>query len=117
MVEPAQTQSAPEMEQSGNAFTVTVALDEVLVLKLESPLYWAVIECEPAVSDVVEKLACPEASSVSVSITVAPSIKATVPVGVPRSAGLLVTTAVRVTGWPKQNVSAEVVNAVMVSVV
>ncbi len=105
------------MEQSGNAFTETVALDEVLVLKLESPLYWAVIECEPAVSDAVEKLACPEASSVSVSITVAPSIKSTVPVGGPEPGGLLVTAAVNVTGWPKQDASAKVVNAVMVSVV
>jgi hypothetical protein len=70
---------------TGAVFTATVVLEEVLALKLVSPLYWAVIECDPAASDAVEKLACPEASSVSVPIRVAPSVKATVPVGMPRS--------------------------------
>lgn len=102
---------------AGAVLIVSVRTDEVLALKLESPLYWAVIECEPAVSDAVEKLACPKASSVSVSITVAPSLKATVPDGVPSPAGLFVTTAVNVTGWPKQDGLAGALNVVMVSVV
>ena len=105
------------MEQSGNVLMATVALDEMLALKLESPLYLAVIECEPAASDAVETLARPEASSVSVAITVAPSTKAIIPLGVPSPGGLLVTAAVNVTGWPRQDASAEVLSVVMVSVV
>jgi len=101
----------------GAVFTVTVALDEVLAMQFESPLYWAVIECKPAISDAVEKLACPAASNVSVPIIVAPSPKATVPVGVPSSTGSLVTTAVKVTGSPKQDGLADAVKVVMVSVV
>src|ERR1041385_3246247 len=101
---------------AGEVLTVSVKIDEVLALKLESPLYWAVIECGPGPSEAVEKLACPEASKVSVSITVAPSPKPTVPVGVPRPAGLLVTTTLKVTGWPKQDELVEALNVVMVPV-
>ena len=75
------------------------------------------IECEPGASNVVEKLAWPEASSVSVSITVAPSSKDTVPVGMPAPAGLLVTTAVKVTAWPRQDTLVVALNVVIVPVV
>ena len=92
---------------AGAVLMVSVTTDDVLGSNAESPLYCAVIECGPAANVAVEKLACPEASSVSVSITVAPSAKTTVPVGVPAPAGLLVTTAVNVTGWPMQEIFVE----------
>jgi len=55
--------------------------------------------CEPALSEEVVKVACPEALSVPVPSVVAPSLKVTVPLGVPPPlAG--VTVAVKVTAWP-----------------
>src|SRR5215471_3250424 len=75
------------------------------------------MECGPAASDAVEKLACPEVSRVSVSITEAPSTKLSVPVGVPAPAGLLVTTAVKMTGWPRHETLVVTLNVVIVPVV
>jgi hypothetical protein len=55
--------------------------------------------CEPALSEEVVKVACPEALSVPVPSVVAPSLKVTVPLGVPPPlAG--VTVAVKVTACP-----------------
>ncbi len=56
------------------------------------------MECAPTAREAVVSVAMPEESSVPVPRLVAPSRKATVPVGVP--AGEL-TVAVKVIGWPK----------------
>jgi hypothetical protein len=80
-----------------SAFTVCVRAGEVLVRKLPSPAYTAVIEWEPPESEDVVNVASPEALSVPVPRVVAPSLKVTVPVGVPTG---LVTVAVNVTDSP-----------------
>lgn len=55
--------------------------------------------CEPALSEEVVKVACPEALSVPVPSVVAPSLNVTVPLGVPPPlAG--VTVAVKITACP-----------------
>ena len=66
---------------------------EVLPLKFVSPLYVAVIECDPAVSNDVLKAVAP-AFSMPVPIEAVPSKNVTVPVGVPP---VPVTVAVNVT--------------------
>jgi hypothetical protein len=76
-------------------------------------LYWAVIECDPTLSEEVEKVACPEASRVSVSMTVAPSLKSTVPPGIPAPVGFPVTTAVKVTAWSEHEGLADELNVVV----
>ena len=59
------------------------------------------MECEePAVSDEVAKVATPEVLRVPVPSVVVPSLKVTMPVGVPVPP-LAVTVAVNVTDWPK----------------
>src|ERR1043166_6741368 len=92
---------------AGAVLTVSVRTREVLPLKLASPLYCTVTECEPAASDEVENLACPDPSKVSASITVEPSLKSTVPVGVPRSDPLAATATENVTGCPRQETLGE----------
>ena len=69
---------------------------ELLARKLESPLYLALIECEPTVRAVAEiaYVATPP-ERLALPSEVLPSKKETVPVGVPLYAG--VTVAVRVT--------------------
>ena len=58
------------------------------------------MECEePALSDEVAKVATPEVLRVPVPSVVVPSLKVTVPVGVPEPP--LVTVAVNVMDWPK----------------
>ena len=98
---------------AGPIFTVCVRTAEVLPLKLGSPLYWAVIEWDPVLSEEAEKVACPEASRVSVSMMVAPSLKSTVPAGIPAPVGLLVTTAVKVTAWPEHEGLADELKVVV----
>jgi hypothetical protein len=84
--------------------TVWVTELEVLVKKLESPPYVAVIECSPADSGaVVVQVAFPLVSSVAGAVQLmglVPSLKATVPVGVGAPEATGVTGAVKVTGWP-----------------
>ena len=79
--------------------TVCANVAEVLVRKWESPLYFAVIECEPSISAVVcvLKVATPP-DRLPLPSEVLPSKKVTLPVGAPPYAGL--TVAVRVTTWP-----------------
>ena len=72
------------------------------------------IECAPPASKEVEKLAWPDPPSGSLSMTVVPSLKSTVPVGVPVEGGITVTVAVKVTDWPKQVGLAEAMSAVVV---
>ena len=78
--------------------TVCVKLLETLGPKLSSPEYTAVIVvCDPAESVVVLKMATPEPFKSLVPKVVAPSLKVTVPVGVPP---VPVTVAVNVTESP-----------------
>lgn len=76
--------------------TVCANAAEVLLRKCESPLYFAVIECEPAISavDWVLKVATPP-DRLALPSEVLPSKKVTLPVGVPLYAGA--TVAVKVT--------------------
>src|SRR5438445_694456 len=57
------------------------------------------MECEAAASEVVVKVAWPELR-LPVPRVVAPSLKVTVPVGVPAPGATALTVAVNVTGWP-----------------
>ena len=78
------------------AFTVWVSVDEVLPPKLVSPPYTPVIECAATDNEVVVKVAVPPLS-VPVPNVVAPSLKVTVPVGVPEAGAGTATVAVKVT--------------------
>ena len=71
----------------------------MLVLKLPSPLYTAVIEWVPGVRLLIGRLVWP-ALRATVPKVVVPSLKVTVPVGVPDPGALAVTVAVNVTVWP-----------------
>ena len=75
-------------------FTVWVKGEAVLALKLESPLYAAVMEFAPTASVEVVKLAWPVPSRFEVPSVVAPFLNVTVPVGMPP---LELTVAVKVT--------------------
>ena len=78
-------------------FTASVRMPEVLLAKLLSPLYLAVIECEPAVK--FETASCATLLEIAVvPKDVVPSKKVTVPVGVPVPVGC--TVAVKTTDWP-----------------
>ena len=77
---------------------VSVTAAAVLPAKFALALYLAVIECAPAVSVDVVKLATPLPFSVPAPSVVVPSRKVTIPVGVPLLPGL--TVAVHVTGVP-----------------
>src|SRR6266568_5158784 len=81
-------------------FTVCVSLEEVLPLKFASPPYDALIEWEPTASVLVTNVAWPEPFRVPVPRVLEPSLKVTVPVGVPAPLVLAFTVAVKVTGCP-----------------
>src|SRR5437899_4167032 len=81
-------------------FTVCVNLGDVLPLKLASPPYDALIEWEPTASVLVTNVAWPEPFRVPVPRVLEPSMKVTVPVGVPAAGLFAVTVAVKVTGCP-----------------
>jgi hypothetical protein len=68
----------------------------VLVTKLVSPAYTAVIECDPTDSALVLNVAVPPLS-VPVPIVVRPSLKVTLPLGVPAPGAVALTVAVKVT--------------------
>lgn len=68
----------------------------MLPLKFESPEYAAVTECEPGAREDVEKVAWPEPLIETVDNVVEPSLKVTVPVGVPAPGAAGVTVAVNV---------------------
>src|SRR5213078_4106364 len=78
-------------------FTVCVSLGDVLTLKFASPPYDALIEWEPTASVLVTNVAWPEPFRVPVPRVLEPSLKVTVPVGVPAPGLLAVTVAVKVT--------------------
>lgn len=94
---------------------VSVSAADVLGAKLESPLYAPVIECDPAASEEVTKVATPEAFSVLVPSTVEPSLNVTVPEGVPTLPAAFDTVAVNVTCCPVVAVLGAAVTAVVVS--
>ena len=62
--------------------TASETAELVSVVKLLSPLYWAVIECVPAARLDVAKVATPDDRVTAVPSAVVPSLKVTVPVGV-----------------------------------
>ena len=95
----------------GLTFCVTTA--EVFVLKLASPLYTAVSECDAAESVEVVKVAWPELR-VLVASEVAPSLNVTVPVGVPTPGATTATVAVKVTDCPKQAGLSEEISVAVV---
>jgi hypothetical protein len=76
---------------------VSVTAAEVLPVKFALPLYLPVMECAPAASIDVVKVAIPVLFSVPTPSVVVPSRNATVPVGVPP---LLATVAVHMTAVP-----------------
>src|SRR5438552_6696146 len=95
-------------------FTVCVSLEEVLPLKLASPPYDALIEWEPTASVLVTNVAWPEPFRVPVPRVLGPSLKVTVPVGVPAPGLVAVTVAVKVTDCPDSDGLREEVTDVVV---
>src|ERR1043166_8852937 len=93
--------------------TVWVTVPEVLVLKLPSPLYTAVIECEAAESAVVVNVAEVPLRPL-VASGVPASLKVTVPVGVPPPGAVTLTVAVKVTDCPDTDGLTEEPRAVVV---
>ena len=68
--------------------------------------------CAATVRDVAVKVAWPELN-VAVPRVVVPSLKVTVPLGVPLAGAAGLTVAVKVTGWPKIVVVADEARAVV----
>jgi hypothetical protein len=101
-----------EKEKDPAAFTICVKMADVLAAKLLFPTYDAVIECDPAVSELVMNVACALPFRAPLPIWVVPSKKFTVPEGVPPE---LVTAAVNVTDWPTVEGLAEDVTVVVVA--
>jgi hypothetical protein len=99
-----------------SAATVTVTAGEVLVEKLASPAYFAVIELAPVVRADVASVAMPLVSVWGEPSAVVPLKNWTVPVGVPAPGLAAATVAVKVTDWPRTgesgvNVTVVVLNA------
>ena len=86
----------------------------MLGLKLLSPIYLAVIECEPTESNEVVKIACAE-FTVSVPICVSPSMKITIPEGFFIPCDGVPILAVNVISWPNVDLLVSEVNSVIVS--
>lgn len=82
-------------------FTVCESIDDVFVAKFVSPPYTAVMLWVLTESVNVENVATPAPFRVPVPRVVAPSLKVTVPVGVPDPGDTAATVAVKVTDWPK----------------
>jgi hypothetical protein len=82
-------------------------------LKLLSPAYTAVIVCEPMASELILKVAA-SPDSVPVPSVVAPSLKVTVPVGVPLPGATTLTVAVNVTDCPYAEGLPDVLTPVVV---
>ena len=91
-------------------FTTWLTVFDVLLPKLASPPYTAVIECEATESAAVANVPTPDPFSVPVPSVVAPSLKVTVPVGVPPAP---VTVAVNVTDCPNTEGFSEDVSVVV----
>jgi hypothetical protein len=101
------------VEINAGAFIVSVNAAEVLVAKFVSPLYCAVIDCEPTGSIVVESVAIPPAPTTAFpASTPTPSENVTVPEIAPAVAE--VTVAVSVTFAPKVAGFGEAITTVVV---
>ena len=85
----------------------------VLVAKLRSPLYSAVMLFEATASDAMDKVAVPDVR-VPVPIMLEPFLNVTVPPAVPAPGAVAATVAVNVTDCPKTEGFTEDVNAVVV---
>ena len=98
----------------GAVVTVCDTLDDVLGMKLAVDGYVAVRLCVPTVRLEIVQVATPAVSAcaLQLAIVVAPSLKNTVPVGVPPGE---VTVAVKVTAWPKALVAALSASVVVVA--
>jgi hypothetical protein len=83
-------------------------------LKFASALYTALIGREPTGNADVVNVAIPDAFTAPVPIVVVPSLKVTVPVGVPAPGALTVTVAVNVTDWFKRDGLTDELSAVVV---
>lgn len=83
----------------------------MLVAKLASPLYTAVIECVPADSADVVKEVQPALFRVTVPSVVVPSLKVMVPVGVPTAGATTLIVAVKVTDCPEVDGLSDETNA------
>jgi hypothetical protein len=79
--------------------TTCVTAGEVLVPKLLSSLYTAVIAWFPTDNDEIARLAVPPASA-TVPIVVLPSLKVRLPVGVPTEGATGLTVPTKVIDWP-----------------
>ena len=95
-----------------SSFTVCANVAEVLATNVASPLYLALIECDPALRVAMAIVACAVASRLPVPIVFVPSKNVTLPVGVP--ADVLLTLAVNVTVCPVLAGLAEDVTVVVV---
>src|SRR5436190_451901 len=71
---------------------------DVLRMKLESPLYAAVIECRPTASADVTSVACPNPFTATVARIALPSVNVIVPVARPAPGNTAFTAAINVTG-------------------
>jgi hypothetical protein len=88
--------------------------EETLAAKIPVPAYSAVALCTPADNAVVVKVTCPEPFNIADPKVIAPSLKVTVPVGVPDPADG-VTVAANVTVWPQIEGFSEEVSVVEVT--
>jgi len=95
--------------------TVCVNADDVLVAKLASPPYTAVMLWLPLERVEVENVATPAPFSVPMPSVVAPSLKVTVPVGLPEPGDTAKIVAVKETDWPKTEGLAEDVRDVVLA--
>src|SRR5438132_316808 len=92
-----------------------VRLPDVLVVKLPSPLYEAAILCAPATRQGVVKVATPVPElTMPMPISLLPSVKVTVPVGLPLAGDTGRTVAVNVTATPRFAGFGEEVRVVVV---
>ena len=87
---------------AAGAVTVWISVEEVLAVKVASPSYCAVMECEPMPSEEILSVAWPELFNVPLPSSKLPSKNVAIPVGVP--AAVVVTVAVNVTDWPRGEV-------------
>lgn len=102
------------VKSGGGVFTVCAKAAEVLVPNVESPEYFAVIECEPALKADVANVALPALRG-PLPMEFAPSRNETVPDGAPGE--VLLTVAVNVTDWPvKDGLADDVTDVVVLAV-
>jgi hypothetical protein len=83
--------------------TVSMRIGDVEPVKLESPVYTAVIGCPPALANAAAHVAVPHADTACAAhavIVTPPSSNITLPVVAPLPGAITLTAAVMVTNWP-----------------